>query len=122
MTQQVARLRVALNLRNDTGCLWPRREPNVGRSDLRGWDDEAECGGGYRGSFRAVSCDPHNRRARHGALRGRQPRDGLLALTPDTHRVAAVVSPVTVTPSFKMAPAPRKPIPLTCAARRVRWH
>jgi hypothetical protein len=36
------------------------------------------------------------------------------------HKVAAVFSPVTCSPSRKMMPAPRKPIPdTTCAATRV---
>ena len=49
-----APLRLALNLRNDSSCVLPPREANVARADLAGWDAEAECGDGYRGSFRKV--------------------------------------------------------------------
>ena len=54
-----APLQLALNLRNDSSCVRPPREANVVRPDLDGWDAQAECGEGYRGSFRKVkSPDP----------------------------------------------------------------
>lgn len=49
-----APLQLALNLRNDSSCVRPPREANVVRPDLDGWDAQAECGEGYRGSFRKV--------------------------------------------------------------------
>ena len=53
-----APLRLALNLRKDSSCVLPPREANVARADLAGWDAEAECGDGYRGSFRKVAPTP----------------------------------------------------------------